>query len=75
MKYETYVKEIIQRAYNIKSFHFGRPEEFDFQAGQFFFVTMEANREKKTKHFTISSPPTQKEYIEFTKKLTNSASL
>ncbi len=73
MKYETHVKKVIQRTHNVKSFRFGRPEGFDFQAGQFFFVTLDADGGKKTKHFTFSNPPTQKEYIEFTKKLTNSA--
>jgi glycine betaine catabolism B len=73
VRYETHVKEVIQRTHNVKSFRFGRHDEFDFQAGQFFSLTLKADGEKKTKHFTISSPPTQKEYIEFTKKITNSA--
>jgi ferredoxin-NADP reductase len=73
VRYETHVKEVIQRTHNVKSFRFGRPNGFDFQAGQFFFLTLKADGERKTKHFTISSPPTQKEYIEFTKKITNSA--
>ncbi|MFQ5965133.1 MAG: ferredoxin--NADP reductase [Candidatus Scalinduaceae bacterium] len=72
MKYETNVKEVIQRTHNIKSFRFGRPEGFDFQAGQFFFITLEIDGERKTKHFTISNSPTQKGYLEFTKKITNS---
>lgn len=73
MKYETHVKEVNQRSHNVKSFLFGRHDEFVFQAGQFFYLTMKVDGEKKTKHFTISSPPTQKEYIEFTKKITGSA--
>jgi ferredoxin-NADP reductase len=73
VRYETHVKEVIQRTHNVKSFRFGRLDEFDFQAGQFFFLTLKVDGEKKTKHFTVSSPPTRKEYIEFTKKITNSA--
>ncbi len=73
MKYETNVREVIQRTHNVKSIRFRRPAGFDFQAGQFFFITIEVAGEKKTKHFTLSSPPTRKEYIEFTKKLTDSA--
>ncbi len=72
MRYETHVKKVIQRTHNVKSFRFGRSNGFNFQAGQFFFLTLKSGGEKKTKHFTISSPPTRKEYIEFTKKITNS---
>ena len=35
------------------------------------FITIGADGEKKTKHFTISSSPTEGEFLEFTKKITD----
>ncbi len=64
---ETRVKEIIERAGGIKSFRF--EGDMDYKAGQFFFVTLEGD---KTKHFSFSSSPTEKGFVEFTKKLSDS---
>jgi ferredoxin-NADP reductase len=72
MKFETYVKEIIPRTYNVTSFRFPRPAELDYKAGQFFFVTLKADGKELSKHFSFSSSPTEKTYIEFTKKLSDS---
>jgi ferredoxin-NADP reductase len=70
MEFETNVKDIILRTYNVKSFRFPRPESLDYKPGQFMFVTIKIAEEKVQKHFTISSSPTEKGFIEFTKKLT-----
>jgi ferredoxin-NADP reductase len=72
MKFETYVKEIIPRTYNIRSFRFPRPETLSYKPGQFLFVTIKADGKELSKHFSISSSPTEKEHIEFTKKLSES---
>jgi ferredoxin-NADP reductase len=72
MKFETYVKEIIPRTYNIKSFRFPRPETLSYKPGQFLFVTIKADGKELSKHFSISSSPTEKGHIEFTKKLSES---
>jgi len=73
MKFETYVKEIIPRTYNITSFRFPRPAELNYKPGQFFFVTIKAQDGKElSKHFSLSSSPTEKTHIEFTKKLSDS---
>ena len=72
MKFETYVKEIMPRTYNIKSFRFPRPETLSYKPGQFLFVTIKANGKELSKHFSISSSPTEKMHIEFTKKLSES---
>jgi ferredoxin-NADP reductase len=72
MKFETYVKEIIPRTYNVTSFRFPRPAELDYKAGQFFFVTLKADGKELSKHFSFSSSPTEKTHIEFTKKLSDS---
>lgn len=72
MKFETNVSDIIQRAHNVKSFRFTRPKDLQYKAGQFMFVTIKSGDEEMRKHFTISSSPTEKDHIEFTKKLTGS---
>ena len=54
----------------MKSFRFPKPRLFEYKPGQFMFIAVKLNGEKARKHFTISSSPTEKEFIEFTKKLT-----
>jgi ferredoxin-NADP reductase len=72
MKFETYVKEIIPRTYNVRSFRFPRPETLSYKPGQFLFITIKAEGKELSKHFSISSSPTEKMHIEFTKKLSES---
>jgi len=73
VKFETHVKEIISRTYNVISFRFPRPAELNYKPGQFLFVTIKAQDGKElSKHFSLSSSPTEKTHIEFTKKLTDS---
>ncbi len=70
--FETEVSDIIQRTYNVRSFRFKKKGDIDFKAGQFFFVGIKINGEERAKHFSFSNSPTEKEYIEFTKRLTDS---
>ncbi len=70
MKFEEPVTEIIKRSYNVKSFRFKKPEAFDYKAGQYVTVTLNSNGKKLSKAFTLSSSPTEKDHLEFTKKLT-----
>lgn len=70
LQFETHVKRIIQRTYNVKSFQFNQPEEFRYKPGQFFFITIKNNGVETRKHFTISSDPSKVGVLEFTKKLT-----
>jgi len=72
MKFETNVTDIISRTYNVKSFRFPRPSSLNHKAGQFMFITIKSGEQEMKKHFTISSSPTEKDFIEFTKKLTRS---
>jgi ferredoxin-NADP reductase len=72
VEFETEVLKVISRTYNVKSFRFARKIEVDFKPGQFFFVTLEIGGVEKTKHFSFSNSPTEKDYIEFTKKITTS---
>jgi ferredoxin-NADP reductase len=72
MKFETTVKEIIPRTHNVTSFRFPRPDELTYKAGQFLFITIKSGLTELSKHFSLSSSPTEKEHIEFTKKFTDS---
>ncbi|MFA5149383.1 MAG: FAD-dependent oxidoreductase [Candidatus Omnitrophota bacterium] len=65
------VKEIIQRAYNVKSVRLDIGGKIDFKAGQFLSVTLAGDPVLK-RYLSISSSPTEQGYVEFTKKLTNS---
>ena len=72
VKFETYVKKIIPRTYNVRSFRFPRPKTLSYKAGQFLIATIKADGKELSKPFSISSSPTEKEHIEFTKKLSES---
>ena len=54
------------------SFRFPRPEGLDYKPGQFFFVTLKHEGKELSHHFSFSSSPTEKDHIEFTKKLSES---
>jgi ferredoxin-NADP reductase len=73
MKFETEVVKVIKRTHDVKSFRFSRPSSFEYKAGQFMFVTIPSEDGELKKHFTISSSPTEKDFIELTKKLTGSS--
>ncbi len=64
------VLEIIKRTHDAKSFRFPRPESFDYKPGQYILVSLTVEGSMVTKPLSISSSPTDKNYIEFTKKLT-----
>ncbi len=72
MKFETHVKEIIPRTSNVTSFRFPRPAALNYKPGQYLFVTVKSGENKLSKPLSLSSSPTEKEHIEFTKKLTDS---
>lgn len=65
------IKEVIQRTYNVKSFRLEINETIDFKAGQFLLVRL-GNDDQLKRYLSISSSPTEKCYLEFTKKLTES---
>jgi len=69
---ELKVKEIIQRTYNVKSFRLELNESVEFKAGQFMKVIL--GEGKDLEHYlSISNSPTEKGFIEFTKKISESA--
>jgi len=68
---EVKIKEIIQRTSDVKSFRLEVQDGKDFKAGQFCCVSLKTETECK-RYLSISSSPTEKGYIEFTKKITQS---
>ena len=69
---ETRVQEIIRRTHNVKSFRFKLEQDIAFKPGQFFFVAIKIGGVERVKHFSFSNSPTEKGYIEFTKRITAS---
>lgn len=71
-EFETRVLKVIKRTHDVKSFRFAVEEDIEFKPGQFLIVTIKVDDKEASKHFSISNSPTEKGYIEFTKKLTGS---
>jgi len=72
MIFESEISDIIQQNAQVKSFRVRAPAEAIYLAGQFMLVTIKANEVPVSRYLTISSSPTQKGVIEFTKKITGS---
>jgi ferredoxin-NADP reductase len=70
-EYEVKIREVIQRGPTVKSVRLEAVEGADYRAGQFCYVSLKAEKEYK-RYLSISSSPTEKGYIEFTKKITQS---
>jgi glycine betaine catabolism B len=70
MKFHAEVNEIVQRSRDVRSIRFAKPGGFDYLPGQFMFITLGGGEAQMTKHFTISSSPTEEHHIEMTKRLT-----
>src|SRR5450756_2166341 len=71
MQFETTFQQIIPRTHDVTSFRFPRPAGLDYKPGQFFFITLKQGDKELSKHFSFSSSPTEKDHIEFTKKITD----
>jgi ferredoxin-NADP reductase len=69
---ELTVTDIIQRTHDIKSFRFAFDNTVDFKAGQYMALTLTVNGKAMTKYFSFSNSPTERGYIELTKRLTES---
>lgn len=72
VEFETEFTEIIRRTDSVKSFRFLPLQKADFQAGQYFFITIKVGAKDASKPFSISSSPTEKDHLEFTKRITQS---
>ncbi|MCL1976624.1 MAG: FAD-dependent oxidoreductase [Candidatus Bathyarchaeota archaeon] len=71
MKFETSIQDIIPRTHDVTSFRFPRPKELQYKPGQYFFVTIKQDGKEISNPFSFSTSPTETDYIEFTKKLTD----
>ncbi|MFB3765220.1 MAG: ferredoxin--NADP reductase [Methanotrichaceae archaeon] len=69
MNFETDVIETVHRTSDVKSIRFTKPQGFDYLPGQYLFMTLGSDSDQMTKHFTISSSPTEG-FLEITKRLT-----
>jgi len=70
LKFEAEVIETVKRTHDVKSVQFLRPSSFEYKAGQFMFIIIQNEDGELRKPLTISSSPTEKHFIELTKKLT-----
>ncbi len=71
--FETECAAVLQRTPSIKSFRFPiRAKNVRFRAGQFFFIEILVGGVKAQHHFSFSNSPTEKGYVEFTKRITAS---
>ena len=70
MKFETYLKETIPQTSDSTSFRFPRPPELDYKPGQYMLVTIKVGEKELLHPFSFSTSPTERDYIEFTKKFT-----
>lgn len=65
------ITEIIDRTHDVKSIRFKVAHKGSFKPGQYFYVTLDGNKDLKH-HLSISNSPTEMGFLEFTKKLTGS---
>jgi len=63
---------ITSQAEDIKTFRFRLDKDIPYKAGQYLVLTLDIAGRSVSKAFSISSSPTEKGYIEFTKKITDS---
>lgn len=71
MTFSTRLVDKIPRAEGVKTFRFDRVRQYEFEAGQWFVLTIPDGDAYLTKHFTHSSSPTEG-YLDFTTRLTGS---
>ncbi|MFH1413713.1 MAG: FAD-binding oxidoreductase [Candidatus Omnitrophota bacterium] len=71
MAEELRIIEIIKRTDSVKSVRLEISKEREYRAGQFMCVHLLSEKECK-RYLSLSSSPTEKGYIEFTKKITES---
>lgn len=64
--------KIINQCLDVKTFRFALGEDIAFKPGQYLILTLAPAGKNIAKAFSISNSPTEKGYIEFTKKITES---
>jgi len=72
-EFDADILSVIQRTENVKSFRVKVSQDVKFSPGQYLTVTVDTPAGKITKPLSFSSSPTETGYVEFTKRLTESA--
>ncbi|MDP8247797.1 MAG: FAD-dependent oxidoreductase [Candidatus Tritonobacter lacicola] len=72
-KIDTSFFEAIDRTHNVKSFRFDDLGGIDFRPGQFFQLFLDWEGQELSHYFSFSNSPTERGYLEFTKKLSDSS--
>ena len=70
--FDVQIKDVVKRTHNVKSLRLSNKMGMEFKAGQFVFVSFDGSKELG-RYLSISNSPTEKGYIEVTKKLTDSS--
>lgn len=65
--------EVITHCCDVRTFRFEMPRDIDYKPGQYLVLTLNIAGRDVSKAFSLSSSPTEKGYIEFTKKISDSA--
>lgn len=66
------IKELIEHSPDVRSFRFDLQKDVAYKPGQYLVLTLDINGQQASKAFSLSSSPTEKGFIQFTKKLTDS---
>jgi len=64
--------EIVTHCCDVKTFRFALQEDVPYDPGQYLVLTLPIGGRQVSKAFSISSSPTEKGFIQFTKKLSGS---
>ncbi len=70
--FETHITEVHRRTRDVLSFRAAVTEGMNYRAGQFMGVTVRADGRELSKYLSFSSAPSEKGYVEFTKKISGS---
>lgn len=70
--YELELSDIIVHCTDVKSFRFLLKEDVLYRPGQYLVLTLPVEGKPVSKVFSISSSPTEKGFIQFTKKISSS---
>jgi glycine betaine catabolism B len=71
-EYNLELIEIITHCCDVKTFRFKLDEEIIFKPGQYLVLTLEIEGKNVSKVFSISNSPTEKGFVQFTKKISES---
>ncbi len=66
------LEEIVTHCCDVKTFRFELDKDVAFKPGQYLVLTLNIAGKDVSKAFSISNSPTEKGFIQFTKKLSNS---